>query len=186
MELIFIFGPPAVGKMAVGMALEKKTDLKLFHNHMSIEFVQPFFNYSTETGMKLVEEFRRRIFEEVAVSDLKGLIYTFVWDLSDPLDKEYVDSICELFRLRGARISFVELFTGLETRLERNKTELRLLHKTSKRNLEWSQENLLKTEQLYKMNSDEKFYYPNIFLKIDNSNLSPDEVANKIINHFNF
>ncbi len=44
MDLITIFGPPAVG-----MALEKRTELKLFHNHMSIEFVQPFFNYGTRS-----------------------------------------------------------------------------------------------------------------------------------------
>ena len=62
MELVIIFGPPAVGKMAVGMELEKLTDFKLFHNHMTIELVQPFFNYGTATGKKLVGEFRRRLF----------------------------------------------------------------------------------------------------------------------------
>jgi hypothetical protein len=184
MELIFIFGPPAVGKMAVGMALEKKTDLKLFHNHMSIEFVQPFFNYGTETGQRLVNEFRLRIFEEVAKSDLKGLIFTFVWDLSDPVEKEYYDSISELFKARGARISFVELFTDLETRLVRNKTELRLLHKASKRDLKWSEDNLLEIEQTFTMNTKDSFYYPDLYLKIDNTKLNPDEVADKIISHF--
>ena len=39
MKLVIIIGPPAVGKMTIGQALEKITDLKLFHNHMSIELV---------------------------------------------------------------------------------------------------------------------------------------------------
>lgn len=39
MSLVIIFGPQAVGKMTVGHALEDITDLKLFHNHMTIELV---------------------------------------------------------------------------------------------------------------------------------------------------
>ncbi|AJH17331.1 Uncharacterized protein BWINRA5_03282 [Bacillus mycoides] len=48
MKFILIFGPQAVGKMTVGHELEKITDLKLFHNHMTIDFVSSFFDYSTK------------------------------------------------------------------------------------------------------------------------------------------
>lgn len=37
MKLVIITGPQAVGKMTVGQELEKLTDLKLFHNHMTID-----------------------------------------------------------------------------------------------------------------------------------------------------
>ncbi|MED3553043.1 hypothetical protein P4449_21750 [Cytobacillus praedii] len=37
MKFVLIFGPQAVGKMTVGQELEKITELKLFHNHMTIE-----------------------------------------------------------------------------------------------------------------------------------------------------
>jgi hypothetical protein len=77
MKLILIFGPQAVGKMTVGHELEKITGLKLFHNHMPIELVAPFFNYGTPTGKKIVGVIRKEIFEEVAKSDLEGLIFTF-------------------------------------------------------------------------------------------------------------
>jgi shikimate kinase len=50
MKLIVIFGPQAVGKMTVGHELEKITNLKLFHNHMPIELISPFFDYSTKQG----------------------------------------------------------------------------------------------------------------------------------------
>ncbi|MDF2884003.1 MAG: hypothetical protein K0R54_4569 [Clostridiaceae bacterium] len=39
MKLIIIFGPHAVGKMTVGQELSKITNLKLFHNHMTIDIV---------------------------------------------------------------------------------------------------------------------------------------------------
>jgi shikimate kinase len=37
--LVFIVGPPAVGKMTVGYELAAQTGLKLFHNHQTIELV---------------------------------------------------------------------------------------------------------------------------------------------------
>ena len=43
MKLVFLFGDAAVGKMTVGQQLTKITDLKLFHNHMSIEPVLEIF-----------------------------------------------------------------------------------------------------------------------------------------------
>jgi hypothetical protein len=185
MELLLIIGPPAVGKMAVGMELAKRTKLKLFHNHMSIEFVQPFFNYGTATGRRLVSEFRRRIFEEVAQSDLPGLIFTYVWAFDIPEEKNYVDSICAPFRERGARVSFVELWADLPTRLARNKTELRLAHKPSKRDLAWSEDNLLKSDREHRLNTlPGEFPYPDDYLRIDNSELSPAETATRIVRHF--
>lgn len=41
-KLIMITGPQAVGKMTVGQELEKITNLKLFHNHMTIDLVNNF------------------------------------------------------------------------------------------------------------------------------------------------
>lgn len=63
MKFVLIFGPQAVGKMTVGQELERISELKLFHNHMSIEMVAPFFSYSTPPGKRLVRLFRQVIFE---------------------------------------------------------------------------------------------------------------------------
>ena len=48
----------------------------------------------------------------------------------------------------------IELETTLEERLRRNKTANRLEHKASKRNLEWSENDLLKSVTKHKLNSD--------------------------------
>ena len=45
MKLVFIIGDAAVGKMTVGQELMKITDLRLFHNHMTIEPVIEVFGY---------------------------------------------------------------------------------------------------------------------------------------------
>lgn len=55
MKLVFLFGDAAVGKMTVGQQLTKITDLKLFHNHMSIELVLEIFGEFNKT---VIREFR--------------------------------------------------------------------------------------------------------------------------------
>ena len=65
--------------MTVGQELAKRTGLKLFHNHMTIDLVANFFDYSSREGKRLVSLFRQEIFQAVASSDLPGLIFTYVW-----------------------------------------------------------------------------------------------------------
>lgn len=65
MKLVIIFGPQAVGKMTVGQELSKKTNLKLFHNHMTIDLVSNFFSYGSQEGKRLVKLFRKEIFEQL-------------------------------------------------------------------------------------------------------------------------
>lgn len=184
MNFVVIFGPPAVGKMTVGYELAKLTGMKVFHNHMTIDLILEFFPYGHEKFTTLVSEFRQRIFEEVATSDLPGMLFSYVWALDQPDDKEQVDSYCEIFRRNSAKIYFVELEADLDERLERNKSEFRLSKKSSKRDISRSEKNLLKTEGQYKMNTDGDFFYRENYLKINNTNLSPEETAKQIAQTF--
>ena len=94
MDLLFVIGPPAVGKMTVGKEIADRTGLRLFHNHMMIEPVLHFFDYEDPAFGRLVEEFRTRVFEEVAASDLPGLIFTYVWAFDEPADSKVFASEC--------------------------------------------------------------------------------------------
>ncbi len=186
MKFVIIFGPPAVGKMTVGYELAKLTGFKLFHNHMTIELLLNFFSYGQPQFHRLVREFRRRIFEEVAASDLPGLIFTYVWALDQTSDKAIIDETCDLFRARGGEVYFVELEAELAERLRRNETEFRLAQKPSKRQLEDSRSGLLETDQQYKMNSADDFFYEENYMKVNNTNLSAAETAQKIVDTFGF
>ncbi len=99
MTLVIIFGPPAVGKMTVGLALERLTGFRLFHNHMTVDPVIRLFPFESPAYRRLVQEFRRRIFEEFASSEEPGLIFTFVWAMGDDRDRAFVDSAVETFRM---------------------------------------------------------------------------------------
>ncbi|MFQ5616169.1 MAG: AAA family ATPase [Anaerolineales bacterium] len=184
MRFVIIFGPPAVGKMTVGYALQKLTGLRVFHNHMTIDLVLPFFEFGCRPFHRLVSEFRRRIFEEVAGSDLPGLIFTYVWVLDHPSDKMFIDEYCDIFREQGGQVYFVELEADLSERLRRNVTDFRLAKKPSKQDTQRSEANLLALEERYKMNSNGDFLYQENYVKINNTHLSPAETARKIAQVF--
>jgi hypothetical protein len=184
MKFVLVFGPQAVGKMTVGHELEKITDLKLFHNHMTIDLVSKFFDYGTKEGSRLVNLFRNEIFEEVSKSSLYGIIFTYVWALDLKSDWEYVEKVCSIFESKGATTYFVELEAELDERLARNKTPHRLEHKPTKRDIEWSEDNLLNTMEKFRLNSIEGEIQKENYLKINNTNMSAEEVANLIKERF--
>jgi shikimate kinase len=184
MKLIILFGPQAVGKMTVGHELEKITNLKLFHNHMPIELVTPFFSYSTSTGKKLVKHIREEIFKEVASSDLEGMIFTYVWYFDSKEDRDYLESLVKIFKDKGTEIYYVELEADIEERIQRNKTPHRLEHKPTKRNIEWSENQLKKSNSEHRSNSKNGEIEEKNYLRIDNTDLSAAIVAQQIKEKF--
>jgi hypothetical protein len=87
--------------MTVGAELARRTGLRLFHNHMTIDLVRHFFEFGEAPFGRLVSAFRQQILEEVAASELPGLIFTYVWALDHPGDREQIDAFCAPFRARG-------------------------------------------------------------------------------------
>ena len=182
--LVFIVGPPAVGKMTVGIEVARRTGLRLFHNHLTIDLVLPFFAHGTPPFHRLVGEFRRRVLEEVAGSDLPGLIFTYVWAFDDPSDGAVVEEYASIFRARGGRVVVVELEATQAERLRRNETELRLAEKPSKRDVEQSRRRLLAADATHRPNSGGEFDGRADYLRIDNTHLSPEAVADRVIEVF--
>jgi hypothetical protein len=182
--LVIIFGPPAVGKMTVGLELERLTGFRLFHNHMSLDPVMRLFPFDSPAFRRLVTGFRERVFEEYAASESKGLIFTFVWALDDPRDRAFVDRTMKIFTDRGGRVCFVELEASQAERLRRNETPLRLAEKRPQRDVASSRAFLSSADQTYQMNSRGTFFYPDRHLKIESTALSAETVANHIVAHF--
>ncbi|RCW74929.1 AAA family ATPase [Saliterribacillus persicus] len=185
MKLVLLFGPPAVGKMTVGQELEKQTGLKLFHNHMTIELLHPFFGFSQEM-FRLSTIFREGIFKSFIKTDHDGMIFTFVWAFDQDEDWKFVESMCNIFTAEDADIYFVELEADTDERLERNKTPNRLEHKATKNNLEASEQNLLNMEKEHRMNSKNGELPYNNYVRINNTHLSAEEVAKRIRKEFRF
>ncbi len=106
MRLIFIYGPPAVGKLTVARELGALTGLPVFDNHLSVDCVRPVFGFDSPTMGPLVEKIRHLVFEEAARQGV-SLIFTFVY--GHPKDIAYVDRVVELVEREGGRVDFVRL-----------------------------------------------------------------------------
>lgn len=181
--LVWICGPPAVGKMTVGLELSEITGFPLFHNHLSIEAVLPVFRYGSPPFNRIVAQFRDSVFVEAARSDLRGLIYTMVWAFDHPGDLEFVEKYKAIFESHGGGVVFVELTADLETRLARNASESRMSAKPSKRDVEASRQRLLENHEAYQLESRGAFPFPD-YLRLDNTHLAPRAVAERVAVHF--
>ena len=184
-NLVIIIGPHAVGKMTVGQELCKITDLRLFHNHMSIELTRKLFSHSEPEWRELNLIIRKTVFELFAKGDYAGLVFTYMCDFDMQSEFDYLDSVMTLFKQNGAECHVVELCADFDVRLERNKTENRLANKESKRDLEWSEREMRETSTAHRLNSYDGENLPfESYIKIDNTNLAPDVVAKMIKEHF--
>jgi hypothetical protein len=181
LKLLFLFGDAAVGKMTVGQELMKITDLRLFHNHMTIEpVIEIFGQHRRNTTQRLCEV----IFEDFAVSDCYGMIFTFMWAFDCQADWDYIAHVGDIFKKQNADIYYIELVAPQEIRLQRNATENRLKNKPSKRDIEISNQRLLIDDHKHRcVSNDGEITFEN-YIKIDNTDLAPDTAAKMIKEHF--
>lgn len=176
-KLVLIIGAGAVGKMTVGQELMKITNLRLFHNHMMIEpVIEIFGKFKGDTILKL----REIIFKDFVNDDNEGMIHTLMWAFDMKSDWEYVENLVNKFD----EVYCVELIASQQVRLERNKTENRLLNKASKRDIEASNKRVL-NEDLHRLVSNEGEIPFKNYLRINNENLCAEEVAKMIKEKFN-
>ncbi len=183
MKLIFLIGNAAVGKMTVGQELMKITDLRLFHNHMMIE---PVIEIIGSFNGKATNRLREVIFEEFAETDNYGMIFTYMWAFDLQSDWDYIEYVKNIFKEKNEVMEFyyVELVTSQEIRMERNVTENRLNHKWTKRNIEESNQRVVTDDSRWRLESYEGEIPFENYIKIDNSQISPEDVAKQIKEHF--
>lgn len=185
MNFFLIIGPQAVGKMTVGQALAHHIGAKLFFNHMTIDLVDSFFDYSTPQGKQLVKDYRDLLFKAVLSCDnYPDFIFTFVCDFETYDGLAYVYDICKAFESAGHTSYIIELNSDYRTRKERNVTENRMLHKRLK-------QDIVKSTRLFEQfewggrttSLEGEIDWPR-YLRVDNTNLFPEQVVEIIVSSF--
>ncbi len=183
MKLLLLCGNSAVGKMTVGQELAKITPLRLMHNHMMIEPVLEIFgNFRGDVIQKL----RTVILEEFGKTDNYGLIFTYMMAFDMPSEYEYIQRVKDSLGVAEEEVYYVELVAPQSIRLERNATENRLMHKASKRDIAASNARLVRDDENHRMESLPGEIDSPRYLRIDNSNLPPEQTAQIIKEHFQF
>jgi len=181
MKFVVILGAQAVGKMTVGQELVKITKLRMLTNHTMFELIREHFG---ELFGDVTERLKDVVFEEFSKSDNYGLIYTLCMSFAHQKDWDYLYHITDYFKKVDAEIFYVELTAPQEIRLMRNATENRLRVKASKRDIGNSNKNLIDTDKICRFVSDDGEMPFENFIKIDNSDLAPDVVAEMIKDKF--
>lgn len=181
MKVILIFGPQAVGKMSIGEKISENTGLPLFHNHVTLDAIWPYIGWNNTT-FELSEQLRLGIFKHISEDECHdGIIFTFVWSFDNEKDWNYIEKLKSLFNKKHQELYFIELEAELEERLKRNKSENRLLKKPSKRNIEFSEYELLTSGEKYRLNSHPNEIKEERYLRLDVTNLDVNESSEKII-----
>ena len=183
-DLVVIIGPQAVGKMTIGEKLKEKIGYTLMTNHDSIEIAIKIFSSNKDAKLKLKSKIREDVFN-ICLENNISIIFTFVVDFNTNEDILYLNELKNKFEKTGGHFYLIELEADLQTRLDRNKTPHRLECKPSKKNIEWSDKELIESMNIYRMNSiKDEIKFEN-YIKINNTNLSPNAVCDIIVNKFN-
>ena len=182
-NLIIVCGPQAVGKMAVAECLRDKLKYNLMINHDSIEVSDRIFGFNTPAQREFNFLFRQKAFE-IAAKHHVDLIFTCVCAFDSPTEKQALSELAAMFEQSGGKFYFVELCADLSVRLERNRSPYRLHKKPSKKDLAWSEKNLIEDAHNHRLNLDADEYWFDNHVKIDNTHLSPEEAADQIVQTF--
>ena len=108
MKLVLLYGAPAVGKLTVAQKLANQTGFKVFHNHLSIDCIEPIFDFGTPSFFKLIELIRVETVAEAARENV-NLIYTFCY--AKDFDDVHVAKVVASVEASGGEVCFVDLRT---------------------------------------------------------------------------
>lgn len=182
-NLIVVSVPQAVGKMTIAEKIKERLGYSLMVNHDSIEVSDKIFGMGTPAQKELNKIIRKGAFDTAIQYDI-DMIFTFVTAFDSPEDIEYLNNLRNMFEATGGQFYFVELEADVKTRLERNVTPHRLASKFTKNDVERSQRDLLDTMEKYRLNSNDGELICANHMKINNTNLEPEEVADQVVEHF--
>jgi dephospho-CoA kinase len=126
MRLLFLYGPPAVGKLTVAKLLAKQSGYVLFHNQLTIDLAQQIFRWGSSEYVELVDALRIEIMKRAATSELSGMIFTFVY--AHPLDLPFIRRVERLMKKNDVSTHFYQLVCRRSDLLERVKRSSRLEH----------------------------------------------------------
>ncbi len=172
MKLVFLYGPPAVGKLTVARELEKRTGFKLFDNHVSINAVLPYFEFGTPPFGRIVGSLRRMVIEEAVKAGL-DLIFTVVY--VSPGDNMELADLVAVVELNGGEVCFVRLHCAEAELKNRVATEARAArHKVASVEV---LEDLLERHDLFSE-------VPGRASLTVDTTVPPEQVAERIIGHY--
>ena len=173
MELIFIHGPAAAGKLTVARELRAITGFGVFHNQLVVDALTPVFEFGSPEFVRLREEMWLTVFREAARAG-RSMIFTFVPEKT--VRESFVRDAVAVVEGEGGRVLFVELTCPSSVQEERVEADLRA---------EFGKIRSVKVlRELRDSGAFEVAATPDSGLKIDTSAVQPTDAAREICGFF--
>ena len=106
MDVVWIYGPPASGKLTVANELARLTGLPVFHNHLAVDLALALFPFGSDQFIRLREYAWIEAFRNAA---LEGRSFVFTFAPEATVRPSFVSHACMLVERLEGRVLFVEL-----------------------------------------------------------------------------
>lgn len=124
-NLLFLHGPPACGKLTVARAIEARVGWPVFHNHLVVDAVSALFPFGSPSFVRLREEFWLAAFE-TAAAEGRSFIFTFAPERT--VSVGFPERAVAAVAARGGMVRFVALAASAEVIATRVEDEARGKH----------------------------------------------------------
>jgi len=163
MKLLFLYGPPASGKLTVAQKLSATTGIPLFHNHLSRDLVKDIYGDNIRQHYGLVDRIRYDVLDYCAKNQT-DIIFTYVYEGEE--DDADIRKFTEIITHNHGTVHFIELTAEREDLIKRAANESRKQHKK-----------LVDPTKMARITKNmDKYSIPFVdSLKINTSQLSPEE-----------
>jgi hypothetical protein len=170
MDIVFLHGRAASGKLTTARALEELLGYPVFHNHLVVDLLTPFFPFGSDAFVRLREQFWMAVFREAAARD-RSITFTFTPENTVPAG--FPQRVQDVVQTAGGRVCFVHL-TVDDPEQERRITEpnRREFYK------------LAKLDTLLRTRAEPPAEQPPAELEIDTMTSAPAQSAARIAQHF--
>lgn len=170
MKLLFLYGPPASGKLTIAEKLSQETGIPLFHNHLSRDLVKDIYGDNIRQHYGLVDQIRYDVLDYCSKNGT-DLIFTYVYEGEEEDDAD-IRKFTEIITGNHGTIEFIELTANREDLIKRADNQSRKKHKKLIDPIKMARI----TENMDKYSI--RFVSP---LLINTSHLDPDEAVSHII-----
>ena len=174
MQLIFLHGGAAAGKLTVARELGARVGFGVFHNHLIVDALTAVFTFGTPPFVALREQFWLSTFREAAAADI-SIIFTFAPEPT--VEAEFPERARAAVERLGGNVHFVQLTVSDEEQERR-------IALPSRREFA----KLTNVDTLRQLRNDDAQKQPVAAppsdLTIDTDHTPPSETATRIIERF--
>ncbi len=121
--LVYLYGPPAAGKLTIAERLAELTGSRLFYNHLTVNAITPVFEFASPAFTEVLHRLRLDVFATAARAGV-GLIFTnnSAWSGPDGRTRfgTFAESAARIVAQNGGTTRFVQVMAPaavLESRL---------------------------------------------------------------------